>query len=244
MENEATVQTTEEQVVETVTEQPTEPAAAEQPEAEVTGEKEAEPAAQSRETNARFAEMRRRQEMEQELIHELVGDIPNPDTGKPFTSKSEFLGWKQKQAIAQQAQAANMDPDIYAQILEQAREQVKATDPDYIAAQQRIAELQQHENQITLDSDLKAIKKAFPDEKAKSVVELGTDFIRLCANGVDPVVAYRAVREQKSPAQPGMGDVKPTVKDKGYFTRDEVAVMSQDEIKKHYETIKASMETW
>lgn len=243
MENEATVQTTEEQVVETVTEQPTEPAA-EQPEAEVTGEKEAEPAAQSRETNARFAEMRRRQEMEQELIHELVGDIPNPDTGKPFTSKSEFLGWKQKQAIAQQAQAANMNPDIYAQILEQAREQVKATDPDYIAAQQRIAELQQHENQITLDGDLKAIKKAFPDEKAKSVVELGADFIRLCANGVDPVVAYRAVREQKSPAQPGMGDVKPTVKEKGYFTRDEVAVMSQDEIKKHYETIKESMETW
>lgn len=243
MENEAAVQTTEEQVVETVTEQPTEPVA-EQSEAEVTGEKEAEPATQSRETNARFAEMRRRQEMEQELIRELVGDIPNPDTGKPFTSKSEFLSWKQKQAIAQQAQAANMDPDIYAQILEQAREQVKATDPDYIAAQQRIAELQQHENQITLDSDLKAIKKAFPDEKAKSVVELGTDFIRLCANGVDPVVAYRAVREQKSPAQPGMGDVKPTVKDKGYFTRDEVAVMSQDEIKKHYETIKASMETW
>ena len=137
-----------------------------------------------------------------------------------------------------------MDPDIYAQILEQAREQVKATDPDYIAAQQRIAELQQHENQITLDSDLKAIKKAFPDEKAKSVVELGTDFIRLCANGVDPVVAYRAVREQKAPAQPGMGDVKPTVKEKGYFTRDEVAVMSQSEVDKNYDKIRESMKTW
>lgn len=243
MENESTVQTAEEQVVETVAEQPTEPAA-EQTAAEVTGEKEAEPAAQSNETNARFAEMRRRQELEQELIRELVGDIPNPETGKPFANKREFLGWKQKQAVAQQAQAANMDPKTYEQILEQAREQVKATDPDYIAAQQRIAELQQHENQIALDSDLKSIKKAFPDEKAKNVVELGPDFIRLCANGVDPVVAYRAVREQKAPTQPGMGDVKPTVKEKGYFTRDEVAAMSQPEVDKNYDKIRESMNTW
>ena len=78
--------------------------------------------------------------------------------------------------------------------------------------------------------------------------ELGPQFIAMCAAGVSPLSAYEALRAEKArntKQPPSMGDVRPAgSKDKDFYTRDEVARMSQAEVSKNYETIKKSMTKW
>ena len=231
-------------------------AAASKPETSVeneTGANEAEPAKQpqSPEENARFAAMRRQQEAQQrkeQIFHELVGDAVNPNTGKPFASKAEFVAWRDEMATRQRAQAAQMEPEAFKQLEAQLREQIKATDPEIRAQAEELQRHRQREAQEQFSNDLKAIRKAYPDEKAKSVDELGVEFLKLCASGIKPLVAYEAIRAEKARSTqnpPSMGDVKPTSSgEKEFFTREEVAAMDQATVSKNYEKIRKSMGTW
>lgn len=224
-------------------------AAGEQQDVQDTGEKETEPAKPWRnEQNARFAEQRRRREAEETAFRALVGDITNPETGRPFENRTEWENWKRKAAISMQAQRVKMDPATYEQIIEQAKEEVKRTDPELQAQAEQLERYRQRERENVFANDLKAIRKAYPDEKAKRIEELGPQFIAMCASGVSPLAAYEALRAEKArntKQPPSMGDVRPAgSKDKDFYTRDEVARMSQAEVSKHYETIKKSMTKW
>lgn len=129
--------TTEAQVQESAVPDAEENAAASKPETSVeneTGANEAEPAKQpqSPEENARFAAMRRQQEAQQreeQIFHELVGDAVNPNTGKPFASKAEFVAWRDEMATTPaRHRLRRWSPEAFKQHEAQLREQIKATD--------------------------------------------------------------------------------------------------------------------
>ncbi len=197
--------------------------------------------------NARFAQQRRQQEAQNAAFKSLIGDITNPATGKPFASAEEWNSWKQSAAMAIQAKQANVSPDVFAKVVDRVREDVKKTDPDILRQRQQLEEYRQREAQSIFAADLKAIKKAYPDEKAKSVEELGDQFIRLCAAGISPLSAYEAIRAEKNRGAkqpPSMGDIRPGGGGKEYFTRDEVKAMSQAEVHRNYDKIRESMKKW
>lgn len=212
------------------------------------GEKDTEPAKPwITPENARFAQQRRQQEAQNAAFKSLIGDITNPATGKPFSSVEEWNSWKRNAAIAAQAKKANVAPDVLAGVIDRVREDVKKTDPDILRERQQLEEYRQREAQNIFASDLKAIKKAYPDEKAKSVEELGDQFVRLCAAGISPLSAYEAIRAEKNRGTkqpPSMGDVKPSGGGKDFFTPDEVKAMSQAEVHKNYDKIRESMKKW
>lgn len=235
----------------TETEQPAVESAAEsQPQTE-EHPAEGKPAKQTPEENAHFAAARRQKEAvekEDAIFRQLIGDVQNPETGKPFANKDEFITWKRNMEIRQRAQAAQLTPEVYKEIEERIREDVKRTDPNIVAQAQELQSYRQAAMQSQFESDIKAIRKAYPDEKAKRIEDLGLDFMRLCASGITPIVAYEAVRNEKARTakpQPSMGDVKTApAHEKDFYTREEVAAMSQADVSKHFDAIRKSQMKW
>ena len=95
---------------------------------------------------------------------------------------------------------------------------------------------------------MKTIRAAYPDEKAQKVKELGIEFLKLCAGGISPLVAYEAIRNEKARSAanpPSMGDVKtsPTT-EKEFFTRAEVAAMDQATVSRYFDKIRKSQQYW
>ena len=200
---------------------------------------------QTPEENARFAAMRRRQEAQQReerLFHELVGDARNPETGMPFASKAEFVAWRDGAAGRGRAQAAPVEPEALARLEAQLRQQFRATDPEFLAQAAELKKAHDREAQAQFSNDLKTIRAAYPDEKAQKVEELGIEFLKLCAGGISPLVAYEAIRNEKARSAanpPSMGDVKtsPTT-EKEFFTRAEVAAMDQATVSRYFDKIR------
>ena len=263
--NVTTVETTVENTTPAVQEQPSGESAAQQagaasaeltqdgasqdsagsPEQPAAEERPAERAPQSREENRRFADMRRREE----TFRQLMGDTINPDTGKPFANSSEFMGWRKAQQIQQQAKQAGMTPEVFGAVREQMRQEILASDPQLQQERERLQRYEQQEAEQCFAKDLAAIKKAFPDEKAKHISELGDEFMAMMASGkVSAVAAYRAIREQRQldhPAPKSMGDVGGSGgTEKEYYTPDEVKRMSKAEISKNFDKIRRSMTQW
>ena len=105
--------------------------------------------------------------------------------------------------------------------------------------------LQQREAQRVFREDLAAIRAAWPDEKAKSIAELGPQFAAICAAGVEPLAAYEALRAQRRRrSAPSTGPVAGAGGDGDYYTRDEVARMSREEIHRNFDKIRRSMRRW
>lgn len=209
------------------------------------GEEPAKKPPQDPETNRRFADQRRREEM----FRQLMGDLQNPETGKPFANPQEFEAWKQKNAQVQAAKAVGIDLGQYEALERQIAQKVKQSDPEVLAKEARLAALEQKEQQRVFAGDLATIRKAYPDEKAKSVEELGEDFMALMATGrVSAVAAYEAIRAERkrtAPQPPSMGDVGAAAGGaKDFYSREEVAKMSREEVARHYEEIRKSMSKW
>lgn len=102
--------------------------------------------------------------------------------------------------------------------------------------------------EMRLQSDLMDIRAKFPEEKAKSVEELGEKFIALMATGkFDAVEAYEMTRpkeakpslDPKRPKETGKGGVE-----KDYISPSEARNMSRAEIKKYFDVIDKSREKW
>lgn len=200
---------------------------------------------QDPETNRRFAEQRRREE----VFRQMMDGLQNPETGKPFANSREFMAWKERGDRARAAQAAGIEPEQYEKLEQQIAQKVKQSDPEVLAKEARLAALEQKEQQRVFEGDLKAIRKAYPDEKAKSIEELGEDFMALMATGrVSAVAAYEAIRAERrrtAPQPPSMGDLAPAAGGKkDFYSREEVAKMSPAEVREHYETIRTSMSKW
>jgi len=107
--------------------------------------------------------------------------------------------------------------------------------------------------QAQLDADLKAIKAAFPDLKADSVLELGDTYIALMSTGkVSAVAAYRASLEEanlnKKPSPPSTGDIQTAGdSEKTFYTKEEAERLlksNKDVGPGIMEKIRKSMQKW
>lgn len=114
---------------------------------------------------------------------------------------------------------------------------------DSFMPQKNLRELikQQHE---ALSGDLSIISQKYPDETAKTISDLGTEFVNLCACGMPPIIAYEQLREKQA-AVPFMGDVSGEfAADKEFYTKDEVETMTKRQMEKNYLKIRNSMKKW
>lgn len=100
------------------------------------------------------------------------------------------------------------------------------SDPEFLAMKQKADLYEQEAFNRVFKDDLAAIKKAFPDVKAKSVEDLGEKFVALRANGIDAVTAFAAMQKgveaTKKPTPPVMGAVNQTPAEKEFYTSEEV----------------------
>ena len=104
------------------------------------------------------------------------------------------------------------------------------------------------------EADMAEIKAAFPDETALEVAELGTNYLKLRACGVDNLEAYRAVRgarEDRKAASAAPDDIGPVSTDweggeKAFYTSREVDGLSAEQLAKPgvLKNVMASMTRW
>ena len=109
--------------------------------------------------------------------------------------------------------------------------------------------LRKRESERVFKDDLEQVKTAYPDLKAKNIFDLGEEFLKLRASGVDPVIAYEAIKAKEAretKEKPvSTGSVKSTAKvEKDFFTADEVKRMTADEVRKNMDIIDKSMKKW
>ncbi len=189
------------------------------------------------------------QRIQQNVFRQMVGDIPNPETGRPFQNPAEFAAWRQRAEMHQRAQQAGVDPAQYQRIVDEAAQLVKQSDPELLQMRAQLKEFHQRAQQETFARDLAAIKAAYPDEQAKSVTDLGNDFMAIMATGqLDAVRAYEAIRGKRNATRkqpPSMGPVAAGGSEpKTFYEKDEVARMSPAEIEKNLDAINNSMKHW
>ena len=97
-----------------------------------------------------------------------------------------------------------------------------------------------------MQADLLAIQKIDPN--IKSFEELGESFINYKQAGLTAEDAYYAIKAKEIntravPATP-IGKVNNAPPEKDFFTREEVAAMSEDEQRQHYDKIINSASSW
>ena len=118
--------------------------------------------------------------------------------------------------------------------------------PAQEAVMRELEGYRQRERERLFTDDLAQIRAAHPEESARSVSELGPQYLAICAAGVDPLCAYEAVRSHRDrtapPPSTGAFGGKPPARE--FFTRDEVARMSRSEIHRNFDKIRRSMSHW
>lgn len=203
---------------------------------EESGEEETEVANPSDDKSDRaFAEMRRNLEMAQRRVAELEAQQEDYE---------DALGlWFDGDNKVAQAHAHYEDISLDEAIsnMEQRRElnQLRA---EKEALEEERAQLQFNNLKA---QDLKEIKDARPDVSIKDVEELGEEFFKYRAMGIDAVSVYDAIQMKKGVPPKPMGKVKTSTPTKtGYFTRDDVANMSKEQIHKNFDKIRESMSKW
>lgn len=108
------------------------------------------------------------------------------------------------------------------------------------------AGLRQAQFDRVFQEDIRAIKKKHPDLPARTVDDLGPQFAGLRAAGVEPLVAYEAIRavseRARLPMPPSMGSVKSEGQvARDYFTKEEIAGMSQSAIEANIDKVNQSL---
>ena len=121
-----------------------------------------------------------------------------------------------------------------------------ASSPAQEAVMRELEGYRRRERERLFTDDLAQIRAAHPEESARSVSELGPQYLAICAAGVDPLCAYEAVRSHRDrtapPPSTGAFGGKPPARE--FFTRDEVAQMSRSEIHRNFDKIRRSMSHW
>lgn len=205
--------------------------------------------------NAENAQRRREaeQRQRQRYFAEFAAGLTDPVTQKPFESEEAWSRWKQNAAIAAQAQKAGVEPEKARQLVDSMRDTIRQTDPEFrrMVQENQAVRRQQAEavQQKVFAQDLAAIRKMYPDEKAKSVTELGDEYMAMMATGqVDAVSAYEAVRAKRqrtAPKPPSTGKIQAGAAGQGaYYTREQVNAMSDEQIERNFDDIRRSMATW
>jgi hypothetical protein len=182
---------------------------------------------QTREQNRQQAAMRRSREndLQQQLEAARASESKLLEALKGYG----YSGNAEK--VAGQIRAAQQGVSYEEYQAQQEQQQARMremmqSDPEYLQMKAK-ADLYEQEafNRVFRD-DLAAIKKAFPDVKAKSVEDLGDQFVALRANGIDAVTAFAAMQKgteaTKKPVPPVMGAVNQVPAEKEFYTSEEV----------------------
>lgn len=208
------------------------------------GEKEkeaAEPTDSKKDSNAAFAEMRRRLEAAEKENASYKQKESEWNNSKQEYEDALGLYFKGDNKVAQ-AMAHYQEVPVEQVINEMnAKKELNELKAQNEELQKRA---DKYEFDVQKAKDLQAIKKAHSDANISDVLELGEKFFQFRGMGIDPVTAYEALQLQKGIPPKAIGKAKPETPEKDTFTRDEVERMSSDERVKNYDKIRKSMTKW
>lgn len=228
----------------------------------------AEPA-QTPEQNEQFKKMRLRAEAEarEKVAREAQEQIDaeyaalyrghiNEFTQKPILSKADHEEYVRMASIAEEAKQRGISFEEQQAYVEKLRTQLKqeilSSDPDIVTQKQRLSELEAEKQEATFKSDLEAIKKSYPDEKAASILDLGEDFLALMSTGrISALAAYEVLRKEKEKnvkVPVSTGDIKTTAtEEKDFYTPEEVDKFTSEDYDKDPKLmgrVRTSMLKW
>lgn len=196
-----------------------------EPEAETVEQPAEQP--QTRSENIRQAAMRRSRERD---LQQQLAQMQNSNSQLMEALKDYGYSGSAEEVLNQlRAAKEGMSIEDYMAREEQVQSRAKELmqlDPEYQSLKTKAEAYEQMAFDNVVKEDLAAIKKAFPEEKARSVEELGEQFIALRAQGIDPIVAYSAVAAAKQatakPKPPEMGAVGQKPVEKEYYSNEEL----------------------
>lgn len=197
------------------------------------------PKVQTREQNRQQAAMRRSREndLQQQLEAARASESKLLEALKGYG----YSGNAEK--VADQIRAAQQGVSYEEYQAQQEQQQalmreMMQSDPEFLAMKQKADLYEQEAFNRVFKDDLAAIKKAFPDVKAKSVEDLGEKFVALRANGIDAVTAFAAMQKgveaTKKPVPPVMGAVNQAPPEKEFYSEAEYDAL----VKAHPEKLK------
>lgn len=128
-----------------------------------------------------------------------------------------------------------------------AAQEMLKTDPEYMRTQQELGALRAREADRVFAEDMAAVMAVNPNETAKSITELGEDFIRLRAAGISAEVAYNAVNATKKKIAPPPNSGKVSAAGRTnteFYTPEEVRAMSTEDVLKNLEKVEKSQRQW
>lgn len=201
---------------------------------EGTGEEETEPAEPSgkSDADAAFAQMRR----ENERLR--------ADAAKYEEALQYFFDGEDPDEMLVQAQATAEDRDEDDVRSErEAEEEWNRLAQENEALNEQVIDLQARQRMAEDLRDLQEI-----DPSIESLDDLGQTFLDYIAQGLSGKQAYYAAKAQDEvektiPPEPP-GKVNQSSEPKSFFTKDEVAAMSQKEVHENYDAIRKSMTRW
>lgn len=193
---------------------------------------------QSVEDNARFAERRRKQELDsaREQLNTANTRLADYEMLENSLKAQGFTGSIVEIADQITANARGVSVD-------EIRNEREAT----IQADNLKNERDFYKNQINeliINQDINRVKSKYPD--IESIEDLPDGFIEIMATGKvkDPIIAYEMLKPQKE-VPLSTGSLKSNNKqEKEYFTKEEVKQMSKEQVHKNYEKIMASQKKW
>lgn len=201
---------------------------------EGTGEEETEPAEPSgkSDADAAFAQMRR----ENERLR--------ADAAKYEEALQYFFDGEDPDEMLVQAQATAEDRDEDDVRSErEAEEEWNRLAQENEALNEQVIDLQARQR---MAEDLRELQEI--DPSIESLDDLGQTFLDYIAQGLSGKQAYYAAKAQDEvektiPPEPP-GKVNQSSEPKSFFTKDEVAAMSQKEVHENYDAIRKSMTRW
>lgn len=207
--------------------EPIEEPVAEQQEAAEQPPAEQKPVKQSREVNHQFKLMRQQQERLQKQNEDLLAAL------KDYGYSGDAADVLNQLKAAKEGISVDAYMERENQIQTRAKELMQS-DPEYQSLKEKAEAYENMAFENVIKEDLAAIRKAFPEEKARTVDELGEQFIALRAQGIDPVVAYAAINTAKQatakPKPPEMGAVGQKPAEKEFYTSEEIDKLTDKEL--------------
>lgn len=190
-------------------------------------------------SDAAFAEMRRAREAAENALKAKESENAQLMKGLGLFFDGKTADEKYAQALAY-SQNRSVE-DVQRELEEKSRIDSVTRENEELKKQ-----LQDISIQKAMADDLQTIQSI--DPTVKSLEDLGQTYLELIAKGVGAEDAYWAVQAKKAkekitpPEMPGKVNTIPAEKD--FYTRDEVANMSQAEISRNFDKIRASMTKW
>lgn len=194
---------------------------------------------QSAEENARFAENRRKQELDQarKELAELKkhNELLTKGMNQYFDGTNPEELYAKATAYAQGKSADEVLAEIRQKAEREQQEQAVNAELEYYRSERA---------RNAMEADLKAIQAL--DPLVKSLDDLGEDYAKLIQAGIPATKAYFAIKEtMPKPTVPSMGAINTNSNiEKDFFTREEVESMSDAQIAKNLTKIQQSRKKW